>query len=151
MNKIENLWVVFLSTIKFSRSYTVDLAIEQPRDIVYMLYVLLFFVFRWAASIPYIQAVILNLPQLYLRGITLLLDYLSDHAKCYGQRALNDSLDCENYIKRIARSITSNAHPQLAAVRLKSERAFWNLSSLASKRSSLAQNTFVLLTKCIHL
>ena len=68
--------MVFLNTIKVSRSYTVVLAIEYPRDVhvVYKLFALLCFVFQGAAPMPYVQATNFNRPHLDLRSTTVLLD-----------------------------------------------------------------------------
>ena len=66
--------MVFSIATKVSRSYTVDLAIEYPRDVVCKFFALLCFVFHEAAPIPYGQAAILNLPHPYLGSTTVLLD-----------------------------------------------------------------------------
>ena len=48
--------MVFSNGIKVSGTYTLDLAIEQPRDVVYMHFAFICFVFHGAAPIPYVQA-----------------------------------------------------------------------------------------------
>ena len=60
MNKIEILRVVFSNLIEVSGNYTVDLAIELPRDVAYTcnLFALVCFVYHGAAPIPYVQAAI---------------------------------------------------------------------------------------------
>ena len=45
MNKIEILRLVFSSLIKVCGTYTVDLAIEEPRDVVYKHFAFVYFVF----------------------------------------------------------------------------------------------------------
>ena len=56
--------VVCSTLIKVSETYTVDLATEHPRDVVYKHFGFVCFVFHGAAPIPYVhvQAAILNLP-----------------------------------------------------------------------------------------
>ena len=63
MNKIEH--VDFSRLIKVSGTYTKDLAIEQPRDVVYKHFAFICFVFHGAAPILNVQVAILNLPQRY--------------------------------------------------------------------------------------
>ena len=60
----------FLSLRKVSRTYRVDLAIEQQKDVVCKLLAFLCFVFHGAAPVPYVQAAILNLLHQYLRSTT---------------------------------------------------------------------------------
>ena len=52
---------VFSNFIKVSRSCTVDLAIDQARDVIHKHFAIVCFVFPGAAPIPYVQAAILNL------------------------------------------------------------------------------------------
>ena len=54
------LHVVFSNGIKVSGTFTVDLAIEKPRDVVYKYFAFVCFVFHGAAPIPYVQAGILK-------------------------------------------------------------------------------------------
>ena len=63
--------MVFSNAIKASGSYTVDLAMECPRDVVYQLFPLLCFIFYGATPAPYVQAVILNLSHPYVRSTTV--------------------------------------------------------------------------------
>ena len=62
MNKIKIFTHGFLELDKVSGTYTVDSAIEQPRDVVYKNFAFICFVFCGAAPIPYVQVAILNLP-----------------------------------------------------------------------------------------
>ena len=61
-NKIEFFTFGFLTLIKVSRTHSVDLAIEQPRDEVYKLFAFVCFVFHGSSPIPYVQVAIMNLP-----------------------------------------------------------------------------------------
>ena len=72
--KLKFLCLVFSTLLNDSRTFRVDLALEQLRDVVCKLFALLCFVFLWAAPIPYVQAAILNLPDPQLRSTTVLLD-----------------------------------------------------------------------------
>ena len=62
INKIEIFTHHFLNCDKGCRTYTVDLAIELPRDAVYKHFAFICFVFCGLAPIPYVQGAILNLP-----------------------------------------------------------------------------------------
>ena len=63
INKIESFCVWLFSTLlKVSETFRVDLALELLRDVVCKFFALLCFIFWGAASIPYAQAAILNLP-----------------------------------------------------------------------------------------
>ena len=70
--------MVFSNFMKVSGTYTVDLAIEKPRDVVYKHFGFVCFVFHGAAPIPYLQAAILNLPHAYLSSTTVLTDSSSN-------------------------------------------------------------------------
>ena len=63
MDKIEIFTLRFL-TLKRLAELRVYLAIELPRDVVYILIAFVCFVFHGAAPIPHVQAAILNLPHL---------------------------------------------------------------------------------------
>ena len=54
--------MVFSNLIKVSGTYMVDLEIKQPKDVVCKHFGFVCFVFHEAASIPYVQVAILNLP-----------------------------------------------------------------------------------------
>ena len=62
MNKIEIFIFGFSTLLKVSRTYTMDIAIEQQRDVVCELFSVLWFIFLGAAPIPYVQEAILNQP-----------------------------------------------------------------------------------------
>ena len=66
--KLKFLRLVFLTLLKVSGTYKVDLTLEQLRDVVYKLFALLCFVFLGAAPILYVQVAILNLPHPYVRS-----------------------------------------------------------------------------------
>ena len=68
--------MVFSNLIELSGSYTVDLAIVKPRDVVYKHFAFVCFVCNGAAPIPFVQADILNLPHPELRSTTVLLDII---------------------------------------------------------------------------
>ena len=55
MNKIEISHMVFSNLIKVSGTYTVVLAIELPRDVVYKYFGFVCFVFHGAAPTPYMH------------------------------------------------------------------------------------------------
>ena len=64
MNKSKVSRMVFSNLITVSGTYTVNLAMEELRDVVYKHLEVICFVFHGAAPIPYAQAAILNLPHL---------------------------------------------------------------------------------------
>ena len=62
--------------IKVSRTFTVNLATEYTRDVVYKHFAFVCVVFHGAAPIAYVQAAILNLGDPQVRSTSVLLDNL---------------------------------------------------------------------------